>query len=120
MVVGVKGSGMCGLWEKGGLGRVRTTYSIYENDLSLDTSRVLISQLPPRNASEGIKSAKLSPYMADRYLKAEAANNNGFTILPYFAAAVVSIKNLPLLAQHLITSWTVEYSYSYSERAERQ
>lgn len=32
----------------------------------------------------------MSPYMQDRYLRAEAANDNGFVGLPFFAAAVVS------------------------------
>ncbi|KAI9639232.1 uncharacterized protein MKK02DRAFT_29335 [Dioszegia hungarica] len=48
------------------------------------------NMLPYANRSEGLKNAKISPYMAQRFLRAEAANDNSHTILPYFAAAVLA------------------------------
>lgn len=37
-----------------------------------------------------VKDGKLSPAMQDRFLRAEAANENSFVGLPLFAAAIVS------------------------------
>ncbi|KAK1924028.1 hypothetical protein DB88DRAFT_263082 [Papiliotrema laurentii] len=44
----------------------------------------------PKVNHERVKDAKLSPYMAGRFLRAEAAQNNGFITLPFFAAAIVA------------------------------
>ncbi|ORX35654.1 hypothetical protein BD324DRAFT_652202 [Kockovaella imperatae] len=44
----------------------------------------------PKKNLAGVKEAKLSPQMADRYARAEAANENGFSSLPLFAAAVIA------------------------------
>lgn len=48
------------------------------------------NSFPRRNISN-VKDGKLSPYMQDRYLRAEAAQQNAFENLPLFAAAVVSV-----------------------------
>jgi uncharacterized MAPEG superfamily protein len=44
----------------------------------------------PKKNRDHVGDSKMSPYMQDRYLRAEAANDNGFVGLPFFAAAVVS------------------------------
>lgn len=43
------------------------------------------------NRAEGIKAAKLSPFMMDRFLRAEAANDNSHVNLAIFASAIVSV-----------------------------
>jgi len=45
-------------------------------------------QLPAKNITH-VKDGKLSPAMQDRFLRAEAANNNSFVGLPLFAGAIV-------------------------------
>lgn len=44
--------------------------------------------MPKRNILN-VKEGKLSPAMQDRFLRAEAANENSFVGLPLFAAAIV-------------------------------
>jgi len=44
----------------------------------------------PRKNISNVKDAKLSPVMADRFLRAEGSNDNSFTGLPLFAAAIVA------------------------------
>jgi len=44
----------------------------------------------PASNAQRLQDAKLSQTMADRYLRAEAAQNNGYVTLPFFAAAIVS------------------------------
>jgi len=44
---------------------------------------------PKKNLS-GVKEAKLSPSMADRYLRAEAANDNSFGGLGLFVGAILA------------------------------
>jgi uncharacterized MAPEG superfamily protein len=44
---------------------------------------------PASNGSK-VKDAKLSPAMAERFQRAEGAQNNGFITLGLFAAAIVS------------------------------
>ena len=53
-----------------------------------ENTTLILAQNPRKNVA-GVKEAKLSPIMADRYCRAEAANDNGFTSLPLFAAAIV-------------------------------
>jgi hypothetical protein len=52
---------------------------------------------PPKNV-QILKDAKLSPAMAERYQRAEGAQNNGFIGLGFFAAAIVSLKSACLLS----------------------
>lgn len=59
----------------------------------------------PKVNHERVKDAKLSPYMAGRFLRAEAAQNNGFITLPFFAAAIVSF---PL--RHMVSTQVPEES----------
>ncbi|KAL7422014.1 hypothetical protein Q5752_003787 [Cryptotrichosporon argae] len=58
----------------------------------------------PRRSIAGVKDAKLSPATQDRYLRAEAANDNGFVNLPLFAAAVVAGNLARLPARALNTA----------------
>jgi hypothetical protein len=51
-------------------------------------------QLPAKNITH-VKDGKLSPAMQDRFLRAEAANNNSFVGLPLFAGAIVRPFLLP-------------------------
>jgi hypothetical protein len=44
----------------------------------------------PGNTRKGIAESRLSPTDQERYLRAEAANDNGFVGLGFFAAAVVA------------------------------
>jgi hypothetical protein len=56
-------------------------------------------QLPAKNITH-VKDGKLSPAMQDRFLRAEAANNNSFVGLPLFAGAIVCLLLFPLLHLH--------------------
>lgn len=47
------------------------------------------NSFPKKNIRQ-IKDAKLSPVMEETYLRAEAANENNFINLPFFAAALVA------------------------------
>ena len=44
----------------------------------------------PAKNIQNVKDAKLSPAMAERFQRAEGAQNNGFITLGFFAAAIVS------------------------------
>jgi uncharacterized MAPEG superfamily protein len=54
------------------------------------TTRADLPVQAPKKNRDHVGDSKMSPYMQDRYLRAEAANDNGFVGLPFFAAAVVS------------------------------
>jgi hypothetical protein len=54
------------------------------------TTRADLPVQAPKKNRDHVGDSKMSPYMQDRYLRAEAANDNGVVGLPFFAAAVVS------------------------------
>ncbi|RSH88993.1 hypothetical protein EHS25_002655 [Saitozyma podzolica] len=73
----------------------------------------------PKKNRDHVGDSKMSPYMQDRYLRAEAANDNGFVGLPFFAAAVVAgnVAGLPkatlnsLAATYLVSRIVFTYLY---------
>jgi hypothetical protein len=71
-------------------------------------------QLPAKNITH-VKDGKLSPAMQDRFLRAEAANNNSFVGLPLFAGAIVRPLLLPSSLLSLAPRPSLRY-FAFDER----
>ena len=66
------------------------------------------TQKYPKKNIENVKEGKLSPAMQDRFIRAEAANDNMFVGLPLFAAAIVCHLVPPHCSPHPPDTWDVQ------------
>lgn len=80
----------------------------------------------PRKTREFIGECGLAPADQDRFKRAEAANDNGFLTLPFFAAAIVAgnVARLPhktlnkIAALYLVSRLAFNALYIYGTNSE--